>query len=234
MITRIGLAPRRPGSTFVEFQHHWRNAHADAALLIPTLRAYVQNHAVHDGNGRPLLPYPGFDACAETSFDDLDTMDAGFASREYQEDVQADEAILIDKSKFWLLLCERTVIDDGSPPPDSVKLMTFLRAHPLATRDALLDVARGPYADLVQGAGAQRHEQLIPLPDAHEGREAPNCELVDSITFGDAAQALDFVNGAAGHEADTLLAGLVFGRERLLATPRVVKTLDGTEGKATR
>jgi uncharacterized protein (TIGR02118 family) len=228
------MAPRRPGTTLSEFQRHWRDEHAEAALLIPTLRAYVQNHAVLDRNGRPLLPYPGFDACAETDYDDLAAMDAGFASPEYQQDVQADEAMLIDKSKFWFLLCERVVLVSGSPAADSVKLLTFMRAHPLADRKELLDVAGGPYADLVQVAGALRHEQLIPSPGAHQGRQAASCELVDSVTFSNAEQALDFVNGAAGHEADALLGGKVFGRERLLATARVVKALDENEGQAER
>ena len=228
------MAPRRPGTTLRQFQRHWRDEHAQAALLIPTLRAYVQNHAVLDRNARPLLPYPGFDACAETDYDDLATMDAGFASPEYQQDVQADEAMLIDKSKFWLLLCERVVLASGRPPADSVKLLTFMRAHPLADRKELLDVAGGPYADLVQAAGALRHEQLIPLPEAHHGRQAANCELVDAVTFTNAEQAFDFVNGATGHEIDALLTGKVFGRERLLATARVVKMLAENEGQAER
>jgi len=234
MITRIGLAPRRIGTTLAEFQRHWRDEHAETALLIPTLRAYVQNHAILDGNDRPLLPYPGFDACAETDFDNLATMDAGFASPQYQRDVQADEATLIEKSNFWLLLCERVVFTSGIPATESVKLLTFMRAHPLAAREELLDVAGGPYADLVRAAGALRHEQLIPLPEAHQGRQAANCELVDSVTFANVEQAFDFVNGAAGNEADALLTGKVFGRERLLATVRAVKSLDENEGRVER
>jgi len=224
MITRIGMAPRRPGSTLAEFQAHWRNEHADAALLIPTLRAYVQNHAVLDDSDRPVLPYPGFDACAETSFDTLESMDAGFGSREYQEDVQADEAVLIDKANFFLLLCRRDVLFGDEPDDGAVKLMSFLRLHPLADRDRLLEVARGRYAELVKASGALKHEQLVVLPEAHAGRQPAHCELVDSVSFADAATALDFLSGT--DETDAVWAGVVFGRERLLARPRVIKTLD--------
>lgn len=227
MITRVGMAARRKGSTLTEFQEHWRNEHATAALLIPTMRAYVQNHAVLDSRGRPVLPYPGFDACAETTYDDLATMDAGFASPAYQRDVRADEEVLIDKTTFFLLLCRRDLLFDDGPADGSVKLMTFLRAHPLADRERLLEVARGDYADLVRSAGAIKHEQLVPLPEAHEGRQPAHCELVDSVTFTDTAAALDFVNGPGTDTVDAAWAGVAFGRERLLATPRVIKELDG-------
>lgn len=222
MITRVGMAPRRSGTSFAEFQQHWLGAHAEAALRIPNLRAYTQNHAVLDPAGRPLLPYPGFDACAETEYDNVASMDAGFASAAYQTDVRADEDVLIDKAKFFLLLCERVELNPGDAPPGAVKLMTFMRAHPLADRHRLLDVACGPYAALVRDAGGLRHEQLIPVPEAHAGGRPPSCELVDAVWFATAEQALAFVNGAAAAEADELLAGTVFGRERLLATPHVI------------
>ena len=238
MITRIGMAARRSGSTLAEFQSHWRNEHATAALLIPTLRAYVQNHAVLDGRGRPVLGYPGFDACAETTYDDLASMDVGFASPQYQRDVRADEAVLIDKSTFFLLLCSRDVLFDDTVPLDDtvsadgerrggpVKLMTFVRVHPMSSRDRLLDIAAGPYARAVRESGAARHEQLVPLPDAHQDRQPAACDLVDSVTFADTDSALDFVNGPGADAVDALLAGVVFGRERLLASPRVIKALD--------
>jgi uncharacterized protein (TIGR02118 family) len=231
MIVRVGLAPRRAGSTVVQFQRHWRDEHGDLALHIPNLRGYWQNHAVLDERARPLLPYPGFDACSEIAFDDVASMDAGFASPHYQRLVRADEDLLIDKSRFWFLLCERAVltsapaglVTSAAAGPEPVRLLTFVRAHPLVSPEQLLEIARGPYAALVAEAGALRHEQLVPLRAAHEGRTSPHCELVDAVTFATIGQALDFVNGTVGERADTLLAGAVFGRERLLARVRVVK-----------
>jgi uncharacterized protein (TIGR02118 family) len=225
MITRVGMAPRRIGSTFAEFQQHWRDEHGPVAEQIPGLLGYVQNHNILDADGRPLLPYPGFDACSEIAFDDLAAMDAGFASPTYQGAVRADEDVMIDKPRFFLLLCERVVIDDGGPETEGTKLLTFMRSHPLSDRDQLLALASGPYVELVQRAGAVRHMQLIPSPELHAGRQAPNCDLVDCVWFETTEQALAFVNGAAGNEADNLFAGQVFGRERLLAKVKIVREL---------
>lgn len=225
MITRVGVAPRRAGMSIAQFQQHWRGPHADAALRIPNLRGYVQNHAVLDAAGRPLLPYPGFDACAETVFDDLASMDEGFASATYQRDVRADERELIDGSGFALLLCERRVLDARPAPDDAVKLMTFLRTHPSCPREELLESAAGPYAEQAGTAGALRHEQLVPSAEAHAGRQPMACDLVDCLWFGTAAEALDFVNGERAAQAEQVLAGKVFGRERLLAVAEVVRPL---------
>ena len=143
---------------------------------------------------------------------------------EHQRDELAkSQTVLIDKANFFLLLCEREVLFDAGAD-ETVKLMTFLRTHPLADRDQLLDVARGRYAELVTGSGALRHEQLVVLPEAHEGRQPPHCELVDSVSFADTAAALEFLTGT--DETDAIWAGVAFGRERLLARPRVIKTLD--------
>ena len=119
MITRVGMAPRAAHLTREQFQAHWRDAHADAAAQLPGLRGYVQNHAV-----LPLvLPAPPFDACSEIDFDDLDAMEAAFASELYRGAVTADERKFIDRTGFLLMLTERHVLDDAEPGP--YKLLTF-------------------------------------------------------------------------------------------------------------
>jgi uncharacterized protein (TIGR02118 family) len=135
-LVRVGMAPRAAGLSPAECQAHWRTAHADAARSLPGLRAYVQNHAVLR-DGEPLLPYPGFDVCAETEFDDLAAMDAAFASEQYQGAVVADELKLIDKARFTHALCERRVLRESY---GRVKLMTFVRGTPSADADELLIV----------------------------------------------------------------------------------------------
>ncbi len=79
MITRVGMAPRAAGLSLVDFQARWRAEHARAAIALPGLQGYVQNHAVLE-DACPVLRATGFDACAETDFEDLDVMDAAFAS----------------------------------------------------------------------------------------------------------------------------------------------------------
>jgi uncharacterized protein (TIGR02118 family) len=218
MITRVGMAPRASGLTYSSFQEHWRSEHAGLAGELPGLRGYIQNHAVLAG-GRPLLPYPGFDACSEISFDSLDAMDEAFASEHYLGAVTADEHSLIDKSRFLMLLADKRVLLDGDPGDGSVKLLTFLPVDPRSTREALDEVLAGPYSEIAASAGPQRHEQLIEIPGAHEGRLPAVCAAVDVLWFASPEQALEFVHGEAGHEAGYALAGTAFGLERVLARP---------------
>ena len=222
MITRIGMAPRAVGLTYASFQEHWRSEHAGLAGEIRGLRGYVQNHAVLE-DGRPLLPYPGFDACSEIEFESLATMDAGFASEHYRQAVTADEHALIDKSRFGLILAERRVLADGEVGPDAVKLLTFLPVDPRSTAADLDERLAGPYREIAATAGPLRHEQLLEIQGAHEGRLPAVCAAVDILWFPSTGHALGFVRGEVGHEAGYALAGAAFGLERVLARPvRVV------------
>jgi uncharacterized protein (TIGR02118 family) len=222
MITRVGMAPRAAGLSYEAFQEHWRSEHAGVAGEIPGVRSYVQNHAVLV-EGRPLFPYPGVDACSELEFDDLATMDAGFASEHYRQTVVADEHALIDKSRFAMILARRRVLAEGDPGPEAVKLLTFLPVDPRATLAALDELLAGPYREIVAEARPLRHEQLLEIPGAHEGRIPALCPAVDVLWFAGVDEALGFVHGEVGDRAGYALAGTAFGLERILArTIRVV------------
>jgi len=212
------MAPRAAGLSMARAQEHWRGIHSDLALGIPGLRAYVQNHQVLD-DGRPLLPYPGFDVCAETEFDDVAAMRAGFASEHYRVAVRADETHLIDGSRFMLAITRRRVLVDRSPPEGAVKLITLLRAHPAATVGELVNTLGGAYAEAATEAGPLRHEQLITIPEAHVGDRAPCCDAIDLLWFADATDALDAVRGPLAQLPGWVLAGRAFGSERLIARP---------------
>lgn len=220
MIVRLGFAPRAHGLDYAGFQRHWRGEHGGLAAQIPGLRGYVQNHAVLR-DGRPLLPYVGFDACSEISFDSLEAMDAGFASEHYRSQVVADEQVLIDKPRFGLLLAERRVLRDGAVPEGAVKLLTFLPVDPRSTREALAGLLAGAYAEAVAGVGL-RHEQLHELPGAHEGRLPPVFAAVDVLWFADVEEALAVATGELADETGWLLAGTAFGSQRLVAEPIAV------------
>jgi uncharacterized protein (TIGR02118 family) len=212
------MAPRAIGLTPEAFQSHWRSEHASAAGGIPGLRRYVQNHQVLE-NGVPLLPYPGVDACSEIEFDSLAAMDEGFASDYYQGPVTEDEHVLIDKSRFLLLLCERRVLDDRPVPDDAVKLLTLMPLSPGATHADLDAVLAGPYRDAVAGAGPLRHEQLLEIPGGHEGRQPPPCAATDILWFAGPAEAVAFLRSEPAQRARYELAGRAFGLERILARP---------------
>lgn len=193
MITRFGMAPRRRGLTTAAVIEHWRTSHADAAGRIPGLRRYVQLHPVLV-DGRPPLPHPLFDACSMLDFDDIESMDAGFASPTFQQDVQADERAFVDKTRFSMVLTEREVV--APLPEDGVVLVTFLRRHPAAS---------------VEDAG-------------RTGREANAADAVDLRGFADAGAAVDWLLAEdGGVDASLALAGYAYGSAHLLAKPfRVV------------
>jgi uncharacterized protein (TIGR02118 family) len=217
-ITRVGMARRVASLSVAAAQEHWRTAHGDVASGIPGLRSYVQNHQVmHDGV--PLLPYPGFDACSELEFDDFDAMWSGFASEHYRSAVQADEANLIDKTRFTMALTRRRVLADGDPSVDAVKLMSFLRVHPAATAEELVETLQGPYAEAVQMAGPVRHELLVTDPEAHPPSVPPCCEAIDIQWYPSPGEALGALTGALSERPGWLLAGRAFGVARLLAHP---------------
>jgi hypothetical protein len=217
-LTRIGMAPRAEGLSIEAAQAHWRVDHRDVAVGLPGIRGYVQNHVVLR-DGRPLLPYAGFDVCAETEWDGLAEMRAAFASPHYQGTVRDDERKLIDGARFSLALTRRRVLAAGEPDGDPVKLLTFLRAHPTASAEALVDTLAGPYAAAVlAGAAPLRHELLVVDRGAHDGDRAPCCDVVDITWFRDPDAALAALTGPLS-EAGWLLGGLTFGAERVLARP---------------
>lgn len=222
VIVRMGMAPREASLDYEDLQAHWRSEHADLASRLEGLRSYVQNHAVLE-HGRPLFPYVGFDACSELEWDSLEAMDAAFASQHYRQAVVADEHSLIDKSRFLLLLAERRVLQEGDPGEGAVKLLTYLPLDARSTTETLFETIAGPYREIAAEARPLRHEQLLELAGAHEGRLPPVFRAVDILWFPSPAEALEFVHGDLGHRAGYVLAGTAFGLERLVARPfRVV------------
>lgn len=209
MIIRCGFAPRAVGLTPEAAQEHWRGTHGGMAARLPGLRRYVQHHAVLR-DGRPLLPHPGFDIFAETEFDSLDAMAEAFASTLYQGQIADDEVRLIQRERFSLAVTERHVIVDGDPGADAVKLVTLHRAHPARGRAALVDALLQARVD------ALRHEILVAL------RPEDAFDASEETWFPDAAAALAFVNSAAGDAVAEPIAGLVLGRERLIARPVLI------------
>ena len=222
MIVRAAAAPRAAGLSYEEFQAHWRGEHGGLAGQIPGVRAYVQNHVVL-ADARPVLPYVGFDAFAEISFDSIQAMDDGFASEFYRAAVVADEGVMIDKRHFYLMLARRRLLDERAVEEGTVKLITFLPLEAGAEPGALHDVLAGEYAQALEGAPILRHEQLLALPESEVGPDRPSsfCAAADMLWFADPATALRFITSAQADRARRALSGLAFGAERILARPIV-------------
>lgn len=216
MITRLGMAPRAAGLSTAEFVDHWRTTHSVAAGRIPGLRRYTQFHPVLV-DGRLPLPYPGFDACSLLQFDSPESMDAGFASDVYRDEVMPDEAVLVDKSRFQLFLGEARI--SSEIPGGTVVLLTLLRRHPALTSEEFAAVLDGPWSEWPGG-----HEQYVSIGAGRPGRQTDVADAVDVRAFDDAPQALDWLTGEEqGVATDVRMAGLGLVVGRVLArTFRVV------------
>lgn len=205
-IVRVGMAPRAAGTTHAAFAEHWRTDHADAAGQLPGLRGYVQNHAVVR-DGRPLLPYPGFDACSELLFDDLGAMDAAFDSETFRTTVQDDERGFVDKTQFTGLIARRRTFDSAPAREDDVKLLTLWRPAPGRTPQELADLlARLAAQD--ERPSLRRREQLVEVDGAHAGRWPAACHVIDVEIFADADAALAGLDGADAAAPLRDLAGI--------------------------
>jgi uncharacterized protein (TIGR02118 family) len=216
VITRLGMAPRAAGLSTADFVEHWRTTHSAAAGRIPGLRRYTQFHPVLV-DGRLPLPYPGFDACSLLQFDSLESMDAGFASAVYRDEVMPDEVVLVDKTRFSLFLGEArisSVIPDGT-----VVLLTLLRRHPALTAEEFATALDGPWS-----AWSGGHEQYVSMAAGRSGREVDVADAVDIRAFDGPEQALAWLTAEAdGVATDLTMAGLGLAVGRVLArTFRVV------------
>jgi uncharacterized protein (TIGR02118 family) len=212
MITRFGLAPRKPGLTAAQFQEHWRTAHAAVVRGMPGLVRYWQNHAVLR-DGEPLLPWPGFDACAQIDAESLVDFDRAFGSEHYQGPVREDERRFVDGPRGGYVLSERVAVD-GDVDPDGIRLLTFMRLAPLGSMTALADAlkAAGP------AAGSRARELFLSQTGGSLGGQRFSLfDAVEALWFETPEQAEQYVRSAAARERRDIVAHLVRGTERLIA-----------------
>jgi hypothetical protein len=216
MVVRIGMAPRLPGLTIPEFQAAWRSGVAERLRGVAAVRRYVQNHALLR-DGRPVLGYPGFDGCAELTFDSTPAMFEALEQPAYA-DTMRYEAGLIDRAGFAIIVGEPHLEGDDDLPESVVKLIAFLRRHPGCSEDRFRQV-------LLEGGGggALRREVVFPDPGAHaQGRPPATCEAAEIRFFADAQTALSVLAGSSEADLEQRRAGVVFGAVRVLARPLAV------------
>jgi hypothetical protein len=204
------MAPRAAGLSTPDFVEHWRTTHSVAAGQIPGLRRYTQFHPVLV-DGRLPLPYPGFDACSLLQFDSLDSMDAGFSSAVYRDEVMPDEAVLVDKSRFSLFLGDARI--SSVIPGGTVVLVTLVRRHPALTPSEFSTVLDGPWSTWSGG-----HEQYVSVGASRAGRQADVADAVDIRAFDSPQQALAWLTAEEqGVANDVRMAGLGLLVGRVLA-----------------
>jgi hypothetical protein len=216
MLSRFGCAPRKPDLTITQFQEHWRTSHAKVVSGLVGLKRYWQNHAVLR-DGETILPWPGFDACAQIDAETMVDMDRAFLSEHYQVTVREDERRFINHTGFGMTLCER-VLADGRLDGSGVRLLTFMRLAPLRTPAALAEALR---ADKRSGV-AKGREVFLALTGAAAGQRTSLFDAVESLWFDSEAEAERQVRSTEEREHRTRLADTVRGCERLIARVVVV------------
>ena len=219
MIIRFGMAPRLPEWSFEAFQNYWATSHADAAGAIPGLLAYTQNHSVLV-DGKPLLPYPGFDACSELAFESVESMNAGFSSEKYLESVRQDEDAFIDKSRFSLALVREQLAtgDLSAAPSSAIKAITALRHHPATERNQLTSIICNEVVSFMAEDEPLAQRVLVTDHQAHDGLPPGVFDAVFMAWFPNLDRARIHLRSANRARAELALAGFVFGRVDLLAT----------------
>ena len=221
MWMRFGVAPRRTGMSTADFQAYWRERHAPVVCGMPGLTLYHQNHAVLH-RGEPLLPWAGFDACAQFGADSPAGFDQAFTSTHYRDAVTPDARQFVDTARGGFVLCaplspEAQVHGDLDAPlgGERVRLLSFLRAAPQVTAASLADALQA--LDLppdALGRGVWRATVA--------GQQFSIFDTVEILSFPDPDAALRHVLGGASRARMEPLAGVMRGSERLIARVAVV------------
>jgi uncharacterized protein (TIGR02118 family) len=223
MITRLGVAPRRQGLEIEAFQAHWAGTHGSVVAHLQGVQRYWQNHAVLD-EGEPLLAWPGFDACSDIDFPDLETMNAAFASDQYRDAVKADEAYLVDKTKGGLMVSRRIIVR-GTPDAKGIRLWRFMRAaRGVGVADLHAALSQAPALNAAHG-----QERLEALGIDETGI-VPIFDAAETFWFADAPSALRALRSAEFRERVTAFSGLVRGSEHLIARIHVVPVSGDRQG----
>lgn len=217
-IWRVALAPRAAGRSIAETQQHWATGHGDLALGLPGMTGYVQHHAALR-DGRPLLPYAGFDVCAFTAWASLETMDAAFTTSRYTEKIRTDELALLDQSRLTHILAEQMVLIDGDPGESAFALLSFFSARRGTDRQPLIELLATEWARVAAGTGPLAHEQLIAHPEWHGDEQPPCCDAIDVLWYPSADATESAALGELSMHGGWLLAGHAFGTERLISRP---------------
>jgi len=193
MVKAVSFFKRKAGMPVEEFQAYWLRDHPAVVVRLPGVRRYVQSHTLLAGyrKGEPI-----YDGIAELWFEDTQAMAALRGTKEIAE-VEADEAVFIDRGTMRLILAEEHVIKDGPAPPGGAKNVEFVTRKPgLAVQDfqRYWRETHGPLA--AQIPMIRRYVQSHTRPSAYERGRTPAYDGV-AITWFDDTRAMRASAGTA-------------------------------------
>jgi uncharacterized protein (TIGR02118 family) len=213
MITRIVLAPRRAGLDIDEFQEHWYRKHGPLVARLRNIRRLRQHHAVLN-RGEPLLAWPGFDACSEMDFDDVEALRAAVSDEHYPRELRQHSAELVELDKAGIMLAHRQHVS-GAAAAEGVALMTFMRRAPGRMQAELAAVL----SDAEQASEAHAREMYV----AFELPSQLSCfDALEVQWFAAPEQVERYLLGCEARLHRHRLAHLVRGVERVISRVRTI------------
>jgi EthD domain len=200
-----------------DFQQHWRTGHAQLAMELMThMDRYWQNHRILDCRAAAQLPWPGFDACSEIDSPTVTThlamrTSAAFFARAAQEDPK-----ILDESKAGAVWARR--ISSEGNVRQGVRLLTFMRRAPMNDQATLAaTLLDSPAAEHATG-----REVFMSLTGPEAQQVCSVFDAIEGLWFPDSDAASRYLGSTAAEEDTWHLAGIVRGRERVLARVEVM------------
>lgn len=110
MIKFAFMINRIDGTSVEDFVDHHRNHHAPLLTSIPESTKYVRKYTVSHPVPARNYPKPAYDGLTEIWFDSWADHDAFFASDNYKQLVNPDEATFIDQGSIGVMVTQETII----------------------------------------------------------------------------------------------------------------------------
>lgn len=110
MIKFVYLINRVEGMSVEEFVAHHREHHAPLFASIPETQRYIRRYAVSHPVAAASYPAPAHDGMTEIWFETWEDHDAFFASKNYREVVNPDEATFIDPTSIATMVTEERIV----------------------------------------------------------------------------------------------------------------------------
>jgi uncharacterized protein (TIGR02118 family) len=197
MVKVLTFLKRKTGMPVAEFQEYWRTRHPDVVRRLPGVRRYVQSHVLPTAyaKGEPL-----HDGIAEVWADDTDALRA-MTRGPAHADVQADEAVFIDRSRMGILVTEEHVGRQGAVGPEGVKAVEFFTRRADLAPEAFQRHWRERHAPLgAKVPGLRRYVASATRLSAYAAGRAPAYDGAASMWF-DSGDALRAAAGSAEYAA---------------------------------
>ena len=184
MIARIGMIAKKDDLTMEQFDKHWFEVHGPMARRIPGMYRYDQNHIVDKQQlgiryTRSSFDFDGF---SQLYFDDLWTMENGFASDPQLAKALSDDiSVFLNRVDLVITLPNVVVPLEGDKP--LIKRISLLKRRPDVTPANFHREWLEVHAGMVKAMpGVEAYTQNLVIDRIVDGKSVPYEQLpVDGI-----------------------------------------------------